>query len=920
MKKFFLISGGVIILALIAFGFYEGMTLLEGIYLYTHREEFEERLAKSSEQAQLKSVAQETERLAQLKKSLDDQPSFFVDREGYQTEDNWLAANIIRELTGMSFEVMHPGDPLPDFHVKTQVDPDKPQVRVEVTGVDEGDDADVYADLTPTFAWDAQGYAPLAQKLLDRTKIPSFNTLGDNATDILAHLQNLTAYDLAQEDVRLSANLQQNPASWQDHEAAALALTALALRENAGFYSDDRTLLCRATAHLALAQVLRQNQSETWPGLIADAAIRMLTGREVNAMADLDSLAARTDCPESAKPWIMALRLRAKDDWRIAEVKSNSPLLVKIAWFQVLADDLTDMAATHRLNAILPAPTDDSSTTNNQTQDSSVWDLPDWGRAVLVSPLYLSVENGHRFTENNITLELKEINDVMKVEGGDPVNAQNVTTAFAEGESGTISKDANGKVLVRVIGRGTFKAATRRHLVVAIRSAYDWMKRDLGLPEDAEAFRAQMDATFRGIPQGEFLWEGMENPSQEELKRRYDVWHEQNKTWNVWALPPGTGSSLPGYSMVKAFYARGVPFGTVYRVEQRLGFINAIGEEDDTTEFNAIVAKVKQLPLSEQPDAFHKLSAPLNAKMQADVPHGPTALEQKLLKLAPDRYDLVVDHVPVDKLLPVVGSFLDYNIRPIKEIESLYRKYINDSTHELIWRRHAALEPDGYFGLADFLREEGKFDEAAEMDRKGVAEGYDQVLMSNSVWELVDYDLNHGLNDEAEKVAQSAADTGSERGLGVQMYLQEREGKLDEAEATGKAMEDRYSPDISLSLLYAGHKDHFPEKYAEAERKLFPDGLLQVDLSSFFQKPESGCKITGDSPLLKEAGFRQNDVIVAIDGHQVNSRDQYVFLSAIPHDSKVGIIVWRNQKYMEMQTSLPGQKFYGNLADYGNSQ
>ncbi len=914
MKKFLILAGGTIILAVIVFIGYVGVRLYLEYYFFSHREEIEQKLHKSVEAAQDKAVADDQAQQTKLNDSIRNNTSFLVDPEGYQTEDNWLAAGIGREIAGMAFIILHPGGQLPDFKVKAQVDPDKPQVHIEISGFDDEENATITADLKPAFAWDAQGYAELARKLLGKAASQS----SGDSTDILTRLQDLTGHTLATEDIRLSANLQQTPASWQDHEAAALALTAMALRENAGFFNDERSLLSRATAHLAMAKALRGNQPETWPGLIADSALRTLAGRELDALASLDKLSARTDCPLSAKPWITALRLVAKQDWRVTKVTSDSPLLVKIAWFQVLNNDLRASTATHRLEGILFDPSRDPDAEINQ--NSPDWNISDWGRAVLVSPLGFSVENGHRFTENNIILELKEMNDVLKIEGGDPVNEQNIAATFSERENGTITKDDKGKILVQVIGRGTFKAATRRHLFNVMLQTYYWMNQLLGLPEDAEVFRAKMDSLYRGVPQYDLLWKGTEPLSQEMRRRQYDVWSAQKKTWLVWEVPSFLVRDLPGHHLANSFYARGVPFGTVYRVNLRLGFINSIGRKDYTAEFNEIDRKVKELPIDEQGGAFQKLSKPLNARMQADQPHGPAALEQKLLKLAPDQYDLVVDHVPVEKLLPVVGSFLDYNMRPISEMERLYRQYIDDATHEMIWRRHAALDPDGYFGLAYLLRQEGKFDEAAEMDRKGVAGGYDQVAMSNAVGDLVDYDLVHGKTDEAIQVAQKAADTGSQRGMETQMHVLEKQDKLDQAESIGQEIKERYGDDDDLVALYAQYGSHFPDKHSELERKFFPNGLNRIEFISYSQKekPEAGCQITSDSPQLKPAGLLKNDIIVALDGYEIKSEMQYVFVRSLTDTPKMVFVVWRDKKYLEINASLPGRRFYADISDYGS--
>jgi hypothetical protein len=83
--------------------------------------------------------------------------------EPHSTEDDWLASGVAREIVLMSEAIRHPDQPLPQLEVDAKVDPATPSVHVEINGATDGK---MIVDLTPGFAWDADGYAPLAQKSL----------------------------------------------------------------------------------------------------------------------------------------------------------------------------------------------------------------------------------------------------------------------------------------------------------------------------------------------------------------------------------------------------------------------------------------------------------------------------------------------------------------------------------------------------------------------------------------------------------------------------------------------------------------------------------------------------------------------------------------------------------------------------------
>jgi hypothetical protein len=841
-----------------------------------------------------------------------------VDPEGYQTEDNWLAATICREIAEMAFVAAHPDQTLPDIKIQAQVDPDKPAIHVEVSGFEQGNDATVVSDLTPVFAWDAHGYAPLARRFLGNVATAPPEPASD-ATDILSHLLSLTGSELALEDVRVSTDLQQKPSSPEIHEQAALLLTALALRENAGIYSDNRILLSRATAHLALAEALRGNQPATWPGLVAEGAIRTLSGRELDALGYLDGLDARGDGPPSAKSWIAALRVVAKQDWRAADVNAASPLLLKIAWFQVIARDLSGIVATHHLDEIVPEPEAKPNATTEPPPNPQL-DLPDWGRALVATEYDFSEENGSRFLAANGPRELSELAETLKIEGDPAADAENLAGAFAEPEHGTVSRDANGKLTVRVIGPAAFKYSVRRHLfqnLSAIRGLA--MEMESGKTE-IEAYLSRMDVRFRGVSQYE-LTHSTGDAAQTQVM--VDRMHAAKQTWRVWEIPPLPDCyHLPGGDLLNSFYSRAVPFGTAYRPEERVAIMDRLA----STEVNKYAKRAQKeyrdmmasMPAGPKRDAAAQAwLADQNAHPERVMLRDRSPVAKELLKLAPDDYTLATDEIPPEQLLTVAAPFLDYNMRALLRIQKVEdRMPLPEAQYEAVYRRQVALDPDLYFGLAYLLFQQGREDEAAAMDRLGYAQAYDVVYMSNAADNLVEYDVTHGLSDEAKTVAQRAADVGSVGGMRTQMRYLESVNQLEPAEKLGQQIMESYGNERPLHAFYVRHRDQYPAQYRVEVTRTFPDGLKKADLASFTGKPKSGCQIKSDTAVLRKAQLQKEDVIVALDGYAVNSAAQYGFIWNFTRDPAMDFIIWRDDHYLEIKASVPHRDFYVSMDNY----
>jgi hypothetical protein len=926
MKNLFLILGGILCLGLIVAAMYVGLTIGLSHYIaYSNNARWRAYQAKQAQQQ-----AQQTQQsIASWGKNMEmdsmekkwqaeaadpTKPTLFVDPDGYDNEDNWLATGIAREIAEMAAFASRPDAPA--LTVKATVDPGKPTVHVEIAGL--GGASPLTSDLTPTFAWDPEGYAALATQVLGATPVAA-STPASDQTDVLGNLLNLTGKNLAKEDVRLSANLQLHPASWPDHEAAALVLAALALREEGGSYADNRTMLNRATAHLALAQALRGNQPATWPGLVADAAVRTLAGRELDALARLDALAARPDVPESAKPWLAALRLLAKQDWRAADVTAQSPLVLKIVWFKILCRDLTSDVALDRLPQIVPQPPADAGNPASAPQLTPEMLIPDWARIVGRNPFSDLDPEDTKNAGFRLNVEFHEMDVVMRAEGDSSFDLDHLAAIYSEPETDTISRDALGKAVVRVVGLGTFKASSRRHVFAALltREPYpDPGANDAQDPAEAQNVFTKYDIMFQGVPGYDFarLHTGFVDGDAE--KRQYDEWISQKISWPIWEVPFSLAENMPGYGRVEKFYRRAVPFGTVYDPARRYSFINDVDPETYPLYDTPELEKIKQLPPDQAMRELPNYNQRYNELLHAQEPKGPKPFEQQLLKLAPDDYLLAQDHVPNDKLITAAARFLDYNLNPVGRIESLDEAHLSQQDRIAILRKHVAMEPDFGFRAGVVLRGYGLDDEAAEMERKAFASGANPIGISNSVMPLVDYDLRHGQNDEALKVAKFAGDVASENGLSIYTYALEKLGRLDEAEAVARQDSQAYSDPMWLHDFQLRHRDRYPQVYADALQADFPGGLVAAKLADFSGTPGGGAQIRTDSDTLKVAHLQPGDVIVALDGYKVGSEAQYYFVRALSADPGMDFIVWRGGNYFETKATIPARRMMVDLGDY----
>ncbi len=272
------------------------------------------------------------------------------------TEDEWLAGEVLRDLHEMTAAAR---GATPRQAARVRLHPEQADEATLALTVDFG--SGPRALRLTRFIWSPDDYAGSAAALLTEGGLRAVEPTHDAA--LPQSLTNPRAEVLAAADLAVSARLARSLLDAGAHEDAALLLSVFALREAAGSFSDVRRLLCRATAHLALARALRAGGAPARAGRLAEAALLVLAGRGVDAARALETLGS--DADPAARAFTRALALRLRDDWR---EPAGASLLERLARYRAETDARSVQHALRDLDG--------------QLADHER-ELPDWGRVAL---------------------------------------------------------------------------------------------------------------------------------------------------------------------------------------------------------------------------------------------------------------------------------------------------------------------------------------------------------------------------------------------------------------------------------------------------------------------------------------------------------------------------------------------------------
>jgi hypothetical protein len=360
----------------------------------------------------------------------------------YQSEDEWIVSQTARAVVDLAQFAQASAPPSLDqlaiSRIATSGFPPRLTFRVGKR--------DAAIDLR-TYVWDPDAYVPLARS----AGAPETGAAGVASDEVVTALLDFTSQAFQAQNDAISAALQADFRNPANHEAAAFLLAALALREAAGQFSDSRPVLCRATAHLAMARAMRGSSTPpSMAGQLADVTLQVVAGRTGPAVMQMDAL-DRADVAASPPVWIRALRRRATLDWRVP-IAHGAPLLERLEYMRTLARMLTENASLEYL----------------ETHDAEP--VPDWGWRTLDFPI--TVANGHVFVAD--TLERTRSEAARFLNGARGIASPPTPDTALPREAQISSLDRTASGTIRVIDEGTWRAFYQRHLANIASSGSDF--------------------------------------------------------------------------------------------------------------------------------------------------------------------------------------------------------------------------------------------------------------------------------------------------------------------------------------------------------------------------------------------------------------------------------------------------------------
>lgn len=699
--------------------------------------------------------------------------------------------------------------------------------------------------------WDPRTYAPIAATLGVAAAAPQAGGTPD--TRAIDALTDPSRETLIAEDVRVSAALRAQPRDPSPHEAAALLLGAMALREGAGMYTDTRPSLSRMTAHLTMARAVAPARPPSPAGRLAAALLLVEVGREVDALA---ALAPLEDASQSTamRAWARALRVRATGDWRMVPSPMKSTPLERAAYAKAYAWRVGPGPLLRWMEDVSQAP--DLAMTR-----------------VLLSQAF-SVEVGNAIAPVGLNAEFEEAAAMAAAYGLETGDAPALFRALGH---------ANASTPFHVLDWPLMASTAERHIVARVKALYDaeW---NLGRRQVLAEMPAKLEKAFAGLP---LLPTALALTSGDATVRHLSAAASIVRARKD-AIPPALWTALVRYGRdqarqvswptTEAWFNPWEPDGTVLDPDYRI--VRQGGEK----------GSVPQL------EAMHALS--------------PSA-SYLSWRLAWWR----VDGRPptIAEVRTLTGPVLAYDAsaayRMFKGLDGSHDDYVTLAT------AMCELNPDRCIDLGEELLKEGRDREAADELRRFYTRARDRVSASLKALWLTRYLIDQGQMADARRIAEDADDVGSAGGIGTLAELLERQGDAAGAEARYKQIHERYGPAAGwhLGAFYlrrwkATSDPALRDRGLALVADRFPSGLEVPPAAA--AAPGDGVAFSNFGARAGRAGLRRSDVVVGIDGVRVRSWEQAEILLRASHDAAIRFTVWRDGAYTTVSGALP-QRWLG---------
>jgi tetratricopeptide (TPR) repeat protein len=713
--------------------------------------------------------------------------------------------------------------------------------------------------------WSPALYRSIAAKLAQAvglTVAPSAATVEPGQ---IPTLSDGTADTLAREDQAVSALLEKDFRNPELHERAALLLGAFLFRDHSGHFLEIRTPLSRISAHLIMAQFLRSAGSYGLNGQLAEATLFTLINCETAALELLGSIATnRSD----VVALVRTLRCRATGDYRtIGQLKDASPI-ERVEYLCSKAGYVGAPSAWREL-------------TDSEQQTVDFVRTAHQSRS--------SVEMGHQLLRSSLQLEISEITNVYALTHQEKLNPNDLVQALNELPDGCFRTDSKNQAHVEVIGWGQWALFLQRHFCHAIEENHRFLSTMLGVPDDAKQYAAAFDPSMADLRLYPFVRRFTCSTVEEYHKSVDDA---AAVTVASPHLVPADCWNYLGYKVrfaplysptpplhINPWFRYDPPPGTAYDLSARLYHTSLMSEDPDA------VARLEKL---------HQL-APFDTRISSTI--------------IKTKYH---DHPTYDQAIALYGPVMEYSVPAMRVVAGTLSD--KPEQYEQLMLKAAQLEPSCYYDLGDYLIGRKQEEKAAKYIDQACDHDPDAVrVASHSVWR-VQYCLKTGQVEKARQIADEAAEVYSYRGLEAKALFLEQTTNFDGAFEWFSKIEERYNdsnPLLNFCFRYQikAQDDRFKPEVKKRLGKLFPHGLENVALNDLHGPPPDGVLIRQENDLVKSAGLKAGDVIVAVYGTRVHNLLQYYYARDLKPNPQLDLIAWQTNSYREFNPSPPHHRF-----------
>ncbi len=673
------------------------------------------------------------------------------------------------------------------------------------------------------------------------------------------------------ENQTLSKDLEKDFANPELHEQAALLLGAFLLREHSGYFFEIRSPLSRMTAHLAMAGCLRGAGSFGRNGRLAQAMLLTLVCDEALALEQLKFI--DSDNSDMAA-MVRSLRALNTGDFRPLSDAAGRSRVESAAWFAEMADYADISSAWGKL-------------------DSQQKQTIDFVR--IANNFGYSVGTGHELLQASLPLELQEIQSVYELSRHEKFSSTALVKALNAPPERCFSAGPGGKIHVRVIGWGQWASFLQRHLCHAVQQNFYFMNSMWGVPDEAKKFAGQCDQQFDGLRLYPFV-------------RRFnctdiDAYHKSvddgfkvtvatphlvpADCWNyicydVSFAPPYRPNPNPH---VNEWHNHNPPPGTVYNLGPRWNHPSLVQRPDALSRF----------------EQLHQL-APYHVR-----------IVDYIIK---NKYN---DTPTREQATGYFEALLPYSVHALQAVAGTVVDQPEE--YEKLMLQAAELNPAFYYDLSDYAWRHNQTDKSEQYIDKACDTDLDAVRVANHAESRVRYYLNKGQTEKARAIADFAGEVYSYVGLNAKAVFLEATSNYDGAFVWFAKIEERYndaSPLVNFCLRYKaiGGDTRFDRELQKRLKVLFPKGLEKVSMSDFHGPPNDGVSILGENDLLRSAGLKRGDVIVALNGVRAHSFLQYNYLRDAKDTPDLDLIVWQGDAYRHIRSSPPNRRFGVQFGDH----